>query len=343
MKAIKYFLSLVLFAALAGGLFVFILFFKPNTLHKQEMHLHIPTGSTFQDMIQLEEFQLIINKTQTFKWAAALKKFKNPKPGRYLIPKVLSNQELINLLRSGKQDPVQVSWSYMKSLAQLAGKVSQSIEADSISLYNQMHDLELMKSKGFNPETFILLFLPNTYEFYWNTSAHEFINRMEREYHTFWNDTRKEKAKNKGLNPIKVGILASIVMSETVKPDEMPIVAGLYLNRLKQGIKLQADPTVIFAMKKDQPDLQIRRVLTKDLSYDSPYNTYMYSGLPPGPILMPSHTALDAVLYAEKNNYIYMCADPNRPGYHKFTNDYNEHLRNGRLYHQWANSQNIRR
>ncbi len=343
MKAIKYFLSFVLFFVLFLLLTAFITLFKPNTLNENELYLHVKTGTTLQQLILEEEFQLIIYKTATFKWASKLKKFEKPKPGRYKITAQMNNQELINLLRSGIQEPVVLSWSYVKSLPILAGKVSQVLEADSLELYNMFTSASLAQSKGFELETFGLMFLPNTYEFFWNTSASQFIERMQKEYQTFWNTERLNLAEQIKLSPIEVGVLASIVQSETAKADEMPIVSGLYINRLQQDIKLQADPTVIFAIRNDQPHLEIKRVLTRDLSYDSPYNTYVYSGLPPGPIRLPSTTAIDAVLKHKKHKHIYMCADPERPGYHKFTHDYNQHLLNGRMYHQWANKMNIKR
>jgi UPF0755 protein len=257
----------------------------------------------------------------------------------------MNNQELIHLLRSGNQEPVVLSWSYVKSLPVLAGKVSQVLEADSLDLYNMFTSSSLAQSKGFELETFGLMFLPNTYEFFWNTSAEGFRERMLKEYHRFWTEKRKASAAQLGLSPAQVVTLASIVHKETAKVDERTRGAGVYMNRLKKGMLLQADPTVIFALKKElnNYDTIIKRVLYKDLELPSPYNTYKYAGLPPGPIAMPDISAIDAVLNPEKHKYFYFVANVERFGYHMFAETLAQHNQNKAQYIRWVNSQNIKR
>ena len=249
----------------------------------------------------------------------------------------MNTNQIVNMLRSGRQDPVDVTFNNVRFKEDLAEKVSKYIWADSVSILNLFSDEKLITGFGFTTETFRTMFIPNTYEFYWTTSAEEFAQRMKIEYDKFWTETRKAKAKKIELSPEEVIILASIVQSETVKPDEMKRIAGLYLNRLKRGILLQADPTIKYAVG----DYSIKRVLNKHLEIDSPYNTYKYAGLPPGPIMFPEVSAIDAVLNYETHNYIYMCAKEDFSGYHNFAKTLSQHNRNAAKYRAALNKKRI--
>ena len=282
---------------------------------------------------------MLIDKN-SFEWVAERKNYRyNIKAGRYFINRELNNNELLNLLRSGMQIPVKVTFNHLRTKEQLMGKISAQIEADSITIINQLSDTTFLIETGLNNDNVSCLFIPNTYEFYWNISATEFLNKMQKEYDKFWNNERLKKAATIGLTKFEVSTLASIVEMESYKKEEHPIIARLYLNRLKKGMKLQSDPTIIFAIG----DFTIRRVLTKDLKINSPYNTYLHKGLPPGPICLPSINAIDAVLNASKNDYLFMCAREDFSGYHNFAKTSKEHSKNARKYRRALNKQKIMR
>ena len=256
----------------------------------------------------------------------------------------MSNNDIINTLRS-KNLPVRVSFNNQESLFHLAGRIAEQLEADSVSLVSTMNDPDFLATNGFDEDTKLAMYIPNTYEFFWNTDAQGFRDRMFQEYQRFWNDERKKKAAALGLSPTQVAALASIVQKETVKVDERPTVAGVYINRLKRGMPLQADPTVIYAIKKETQnfDTIIKRVLFRDLEIDSPYNTYKYAGLPPGPIAMPDISSIDAVLNPKRHDYLYFVADISNFGYHKFAETLAQHNRNKVQYIRWLNEQKINR
>lgn len=284
------------------------------------------------------------NKPQTFLWVAAKKNFSKPKSGKYAIKKGMSNNDLVNLLRSGNQTPIKVSFNNQNTIEKFAGRIAQQIEADSTSLIKAFTDSTFLAKNNINKKSVLGIFIPNSYEFYWNTSAERFRNKMLKEYHKFWNQNRVSKAKNLGLSKQEVITLASIVQKETAKKMERPIVAGLYLNRLKKGWPLQADPTVIYTIKEQKgQDFIIKRVLTKDLEIKSPYNTYINKGLPPTLIAMPDISAIDAVLNPAKHKYMYMTASITKIGFHEFANTLSQHNRNAAKYHSWLNRQKILR
>ena len=246
--------------------------------------VYIPTGSTYDQVFDTLESKLVIRNRKALDWLARKKHYSESiKPGRYVISKNQSCISLINLLRSGNQSPVKITFSNLRTLNQIAGKFGRQIEADSSQIIGFLMDGSNYSKDGFTKENIISLFIPNTYEFYWNTSAHELYNRMLKEYRLFWNEIRLSKAREKGLDPIKVSILASIIDDEVAKKDEKPRIAGVYLNRLKRGIPLQSCPTIKFALN----DFTITRVLKKYLLIDSPYNTYRHSGFPPGRLDVP--------------------------------------------------------
>ncbi len=313
----------------------------PNVIvNEDDPYLYIPTGSNFDTVVSSLKHQNILKNIGGFIWVAKLKKYpRSIKAGRYKLRDGMTNLELVNLLQSGRQTPVKVSFHFVRTVPQLAGKIARKIEADSSSLVQAMCKPELLSQHGLNEETCELLYIPNTYEFYWNTSAEAFVNRMAREYNTFWNDERKLKAAAIPLTPIEVGILASIVMAEqSVHKSEWKRIAGLYINRLNKGMLLQSDPTVIYA----HGDVQIKRVLLHHLEMDSPYNTYKYPGLPPGPIMIPEPDAIDAVLEYEKHNFYYMCAKEDFSGLHNFAASLSEHVKNAKRYQRALNKANIR-
>tara|TARA_B100001758_G_C18327614_1_gene566906 strand:- start:434 stop:1273 length:840 start_codon:yes stop_codon:yes gene_type:complete len=277
----------------------------------------------------------------SFKWLSKQKKYdENIKPGRYKIDRALNNNELINLLRSGNQAPIKVSFNNIRNKEQLAGRIGFQIEADSVSILNYLKDILFQRKLALNDHNIACIFIPNTYEFYWNTSAEEFINRMLKEYSSFWNASRKAKAEAIGLNYYEVGILASIVEKEqSIRRNERPEIAGLYLNRIKRNMRLESDPTLVFALG----DFNIKRVLNKDKKIDSPFNTYIHSGLPPGPICIPSINSIDAVLNASSHDFIFMCAKDDFSGYHNFAKTYARHLINARKYQKALNKRKIMR
>ena len=289
---------------------------------------------------QLEPLLKDINK---FDALAKQKKYvSNIKAGKFIIKKGMSNNDIINSIRSNNM-PVKLSFNNQNSLEKLAGRVSKQIEADSISLLKAMKDEAFYAKNNFKSETALGMYLPNSYEVFWNTSAEAFRDRMLKEYNTFWNAERLEKAKAIGLSEDEVMALASIVYEETKQPKEQPRIAGVYINRLKIRMPLQADPTLKFAAYKlpKYKNTVIKRVLNVHKEIESPYNTYKYAGLPPGLVSMPDLSAIKAVLNYEKHKYLYFVADAKRLGYHKFAKTLSQHNANARDYHSYLSSQGI--
>lgn len=306
--------------------------YKSNvSINTPSKYFYIYSDYTYQNVKNdLEKLNIVLD-INSFDWVAEKKHYKNNiKPGRYIIKNNINNNELVNLLRSGDQKPVKVTFNNIRTIEQLAGKVSKNLEFDSLKIINLFKSNEIITKYGFNKYTFISMFIPNTYEFYWNTSANDFIKRMATEYKKFWTSERKQKAININLSQSQVSTLASIVEQETNKNKEKPTIAGVYINRLNKGIPLQADPTVIFAAN----DFTIKRVLKKHLQIKSPYNTYINKGLPPGPICIPSISSIDAVLNYEKHRYIFFCAKEDFSGYHNFAKTLAEHNINAHKYQQ---------
>ncbi|MDR2835357.1 MAG: endolytic transglycosylase MltG [Bacteroidales bacterium] len=305
--------------------------YSPNVKNiESEYYIYIKTNSNFDSVINILEQSDKIIDIESFKFVAKLKKYHDKiYPGKYKITKLMSNNELINNLRSGKQSTVKLSFISVRNLDILAGKLSYFLEPDSIEFSQAFKNNNIIQEYNFKREIFMSFFIPNTYEFYWNTSVEDFIRRMNKEYENFWNESRKEKAEEIGLTQIEVSILASIVEEETNKNDEKTIIAGIYINRLNKEMLLQADPTVKFAVG----DITLTRILNRHLEIDSPYNTYKYKGLPPGPICVPSISSIDAVLNAEKHNYLYFCAKPDFSGYHNFAISLSQHNIYAKQYH----------
>lgn len=338
-RRILYYSAITVVITLVVIIALYNIFFSLNIkVGQEDKTIFIPSGSSFEEVRDSLESNLQINNIRVFSWLAKKKKYPELiKPGRYIIKEDLSYNELINRLRSGRQDAVKLTFNNIRTLNQLAGKIGLQIEADSIQIMDFLHDDHNFSSDGFTQNNIIALFIPNTYEVYWNSDAKSFYERMLKEYRMFWNDDRMAKAKAKGLNPIEVSILASIIDDEVAKPDEKPRIAGVYLNRLKRGIPLQACPTIKFALN----DFTITRVLYKHLQIDSPYNTYKYRGFPPGPIGCPSIEGIDAVLNAEDHNYLYFAAKADFSGYHNFSRTLAEHNRYAAAYQRELNKRKI--
>jgi UPF0755 protein len=262
----------------------------------------------------------------------------DPAPGHYRLTENTDYLQLIRAFQRGWQTPVRVTFNNIRTLPQLAGRIARQIEADSAALADRLTAPEAAERFGFTGETFIGMFVPNTYEMYWNVSPDAFLERMKTEYDRFWSDVREAKREKTGMSRNEVTTLASIVAEETVKADEMARVAGVYVNRLKTGMILQADPTLKFAVG----DFTLRRILDVHKEVESPYNTYKYAGLPPGPICMPPVTAIDAVLDHEDHDYYYFCAKEDFSGYHRFARTLAEHNRNAERYHAALDNRGIR-
>ncbi|MDT0688305.1 endolytic transglycosylase MltG [Salegentibacter sp. F188] len=334
----------VLLALSAVGYFAYTSVFNANTAFSEEQRVvYIPTGTDYNTV--MDSLQPLLKDVQSFKMVAEKKGYSsNIRPGRYILKKDMNNNEIVNVLRSGNT-PVKVRFNNQERLENLAGRVSKQIEADSVELLKAMKDQQFLAENNISEREVLALYIPNQYEFYWNTSAEEFRQRMQQEYNRFWTEERLNKAEAINLTPTEVMILASIVQKETAKVDERPKVAGVYMNRYKNGWKLDADPTVIYAIKDESQkfDTIIKRVLYKDLKLDSPYNTYLYKELPPGPITMPDISSIDAVLNYEDHDYFYFVANVENFGYHKFAETLAQHNRNKQEYIRWINKQGIRR
>ena len=341
---LKTFVITVIIIIVLSGLFViykaYTIFYKSN-VHLNRIrseYIYIPTGADYQKVRTLLIEAKYLSDIKTFDWLSEFKNYKNHiKPGKYRLNAGMNNNELLNMLKSGRQEPVNLVFNNVRTKYQLAGKIAKQLEADSLSIINILDDTEYVHKSGFTPENSIVVFIPNTYEIYWTTSAKQLFERMNKEFIKFWNNNRKEKAEKAGLSTVEVEILASIVQEETTQYNEMSVIAGLYINRLHRRMNLEADPTVKFAIG----DFSIKRILKRHLEFDSPYNTYKNNGLPPGPICLPNPKVIDYVLDFEKHNYIHMCAKEDFSGYHNFAETSAEHTANARKYQNALNKLKI--
>jgi UPF0755 protein len=333
-------LGIIIFIGLVGTLiFYYLRYFGPNVTDN-EKYLYIRTGAGYNEVYKKIRDERIVKDTTTFNWAAHNMKYVDRvKPGKYRLKSGMSNRKFINMLIAGNQEPVKLSFHNLRLKEQFAAFAAKNLEPDSSAIIRLLDSAEFVKQYGFTTDNVYTVFMPDSYEIYWNTTPEKLFKRMYTHYKNFWTTERKQKAAAINLTPVQVSILASIVDAEALHDDEMPTIAGLYLNRLKKGQKLQSDPTVIFAVK----DFTIKRVLNRDLVTNSPYNTYMYTGLPPGPIMMPSVNAINAVLDHKKSDYIYMCAKADFSGYHAFANNRAEHEANARKFQKALNERNIKR
>ncbi|MEA1897146.1 MAG: endolytic transglycosylase MltG [Bacteroidota bacterium] len=332
--------ALIIMAVIYYGSRYYNRIYTPVILPEAETdyHLFVPSGTDLNGFIKLISKEALVADSSGFRWLAERKNLQNHlNSGHYLLKNNMVNNDLINLIRSGEQEPVKIVFHNLRSIEQLASTVSSHIEVDSITLVSFLKDESNISASGWSSQTIPALFIPNSYEIYWNTSAQAFFDRMEREYKSFWNNERLKKAEELGLSPVEVSTLASIVDEETYRDDEMPMIAAVYLNRLKKRYRLQADPTIKFA----KGNFEMNRVLKADLQIDSPYNTYRHYGLPPGPISIPSIASIDAVLSPNKQGYLYFCAKEDFSGYHNFAKTLVEHNRNARKYQNALNKRRI--
>ncbi|HLV15142.1 MAG TPA: endolytic transglycosylase MltG [Xanthomarina sp.] len=341
----KIFIAIALIGLVVAGLFanyIYGVMLVSNTaFNNEQAYIYIPTDANYSEV--REQLKPLLKDIEKFDALAKQKKYiSNIKAGRYVIKKGMNNNDIINSIRS-KNVPLKLSFNNQPSLELLAGRISMQIEADSLKLYEVMMDEEFLANNSFSNATALGMYIPNSYEFFWNTSASEFRDRMLKEYKRFWNDSRKEKAKALGLSEKEVMTLASIVHEESKQADEQPRIAGVYLNRLRIGMPLQADPTLKFAAYQlpEYKNTIIKRVLNIHKEINSPYNTYKNAGLPPGLIAMPDISAIDAVLNPETHSYLYFAADAKRLGYHKFAKTLSQHNANAAEYHRYLSSQGI--
>ncbi len=321
--------------------YVYQILYTPNILIEKEDRLFsIPKESTFSGVRKKLYEEGILNDAVSFSFLARLKGYdKEVKPGMYLLKANMTNLGVINLLRSGSETPIKLTFSYARLLKQLPKLLALNLEIDSADMAAVLLHDTTATHYGFKPETFISMFIPNTYEVYWTATPKNILDRMKKEYDHFWTEDRLQKAKNLNMTKEEVATLASIVKAETNKMDEADRIAGVYINRLRRRIPLQADPTLVFAIG----DFTIRRILNKDKDFDSPYNTYKHYGLPPGPINMPNISALNAVLNYEEHKYLYFCAKEDFSGYHVFAKTLREHNVNARRFQRALNKQRIYR
>lgn len=330
-----------LLVLIAAGLFFGINFYKiyfaPNVSGKGA-YLYIKTHASPDEVYREIKEKALLKDPGSFQEAAVKMDLADHlKPGRYKLSKGLTNRALINMIKVGNQEPVKLNFHNIRKKEDFAGYLAKNLEADSTAFLQVLDSASLIQKYGFTKENSYTMFIPNTYDIYWNLSPIEFFERMQKEYDKFWTAERKQKATALNMTPQQVTILASIVDAEALYDKEMPAIAGLYLNRLNKGILLQADPTVIFANN----DFTVKRVTNALLRVESKYNTYKYPGLPPGPIMMPSINAIDAVLNHEKNNYIYMCAKADFSGYHAFAETKAAHEINANQYRAALNKRKI--
>ncbi|RPE05628.1 endolytic transglycosylase MltG [Chitinophaga lutea] len=334
-------IAVILACLLAGGMVLAAyLLMGPNTKSfGDKKYFYVPTGSSYDDVLKGLEEQGIVRSVSTFNVVARRLDYPaRVKAGRYEIKKGMGNLEIVRILRSGRQSPVKLVINKLRLKEDFIRLVSTNLEADSAAMKAILEDGVYLRQFGLDTNTVMCAILPNTYEFYWNTNAGKVFDKIESAYENFWTDERQAKAAKLGLRPTEVTVLASIVEEETNKHDEKPAIASVYLNRLRQGMKLGADPTVKFAMK----NFALKRIWGSYLEFDSPYNTYRYSGLPPGPICTPSAKSIDAVLTPADTEYLYFCARADFSGYHAFASTYKEHLENAKEYQKALNARGVK-
>jgi UPF0755 protein len=346
LDAKKIFLRIISIGAaiiiISGGYIINKAFTGNTKFEEEEVYVYVPTDSKYEDVKKI--LAPYIKNQAKIDWVASKREYdSNVKAGKFLLKKGMSSFSIIRALRLNI--PVKLAFNNQEKVQDLFVRLASQIEPDTTKLKEIFTNDTFLQENGLNNDNVMSFFIPNSYEFYWNISPEELAEKLTKEYKRFWNDGRLAKAEALNLTPAQVYTLASIVHKETAKADERPKVAGVYLNRLKKNMPLQADPTVIFALKQKSNDwnLVVKRVMHNDLTVNSPYNTYKNTGLPPGPIFMPDVSAIDAVLNPEKHNYLYFCASVERFGYHEFATDYGAHLKVAAKYADWVKKQNYKR
>ncbi len=332
MKPDKRLVLFLLFSILgiSFSFYAYQIIYTPNILvEKEDRLITVKDGDSFKDIQRELHEGNFVQDLVSFSFLARITGYDEQiKPGRYILKKNMTNLAALRILRSGKQEPVRITFNNVRLISELSEKITRNLDMAPEEFEVQLISFAMTNELGFNKDNVLAMFIPNTYEVYFNIAPEALIKRMRNEYQYFWDEGRKEKARKLGLNQIEVSVLASIVQAETIKGEEAPTIAGLYLNRLKKGIPLQADPTLVYAVG----DFTLKRVLNEHKQIDSPYNTYKYLGLPPGPINLPEINSIDAVLNYSPSDYYYMCAREDFSGYHNFTNSYNEHMNNAIRY-----------
>ncbi len=340
-KIILIILSIIFIIGAIIGYTYYAKIYSPNITENTD--ILIPNKATFDEVTEI--IKPYLKNKNSFDWVAQQKNYPNViKSGKYSIKKGMNNNEVVNLLRSGKQATIKLTFNNQDTLEKLSGRIAEQIDADSVEILSAILDSNFLKKNKYTKTNVLGMFVPNSYEFYWNTTAEKFRDRMLKESHVFWNTSRQEKAKSLHLTKNEVITLASIVQKETAMVSERSSVAGLYLNRLRDKWALQADPTIIYALKqKHGQDYEVKRVLNGDLKIDSPYNTYQNNGLPPSLIAMPDISSIDAVLNPKNHEYYYMCASVTNIGSHEFAKTLAQHNRNAVKYQRWISKQGINR
>jgi UPF0755 protein len=334
----KRFLFTVIFLGLfAGAALAYLLFVAPNVSEKR-VSIKIPTGSSYEDVMKILRENKVLKNEKTFSIVSEMKHYPDHvKSGYYVFSRNMNNRQIVNILRLGLQTPVTLVIYNIRTKKEFAGLVGRTLELDSNKFLVQLNDPQFCKKYGLDTNKILSRFIADNYEFYWNVPFEGFLEKMDDAYKTFWNEERKAKADALNLTVAEVTTLASIVEKEVMREKELPRVAGVYINRLRIRMPLQADPTLVFALQ----DFDARRVNSRHKEYDSPYNTYMYSGLPPGPICMPRKKSIDAVLNFEEHQYLYFCANPDMSGYSVFSKTYQEQMAVAAQYRRKLDKLNV--
>lgn len=333
---------LISFSLFIGAIIVVFIgywvFVKSNVAAQKRTHIYIPTDSTYTYLLNQLQQKKVLKDVWSFEVVAQIKELPYKiKSGHYVISPGMNNRQIVNLFRAGLQEPVKLIIYNIRTKEEFSGLVGKTLEVDSFLVLQTLNNDSFCKQWGLDTANILSHFIVDNYELWWNTPLDKFWKKMDAAYHQFWNSTRLQKAASLSLNEVQVTILASIVEKEAIFDKEMPTIAGVYLNRLKVGMPLQADPTLIFALR----DFNARRVLNYHKEFDSPYNTYKYTGLPPGPICMPRQKSIDAVLNAEHHSYFYFCANPDMSGYSVFSKTYEEQMKVANHYRKKLNAMNI--
>lgn len=336
-KVLIYAASIISILGLILGIVIYSYIFSPNV--DRSGIIYITKEDTKETVISKLKTQNLIKDTSSLSLVMKIKRYSKIKTGKYNIKKGINNNRLVNKLRSGDQDPIKLTFNNIRTKEEFAGRISNILRLDSLQLLNKLNDNEYTNSLGFNTYNIIGMFIPNTYNIYWDIPIDSFFEKMKSEYEKFWDANRKAKAAEAGITPMDAIIIASIIEEETIQAEEYPIIAGVYINRLHRGIVLSACPTLKFALG----DFQIKRILNKHKKIDSPYNTYKHRGLPPGPIRQPSIYVIDNVLNYTKHNYLYFCAREDFSGYHYFSKTLNQHNKYAEKYRKELNKRHIYR
>ena len=333
----RFFLIIVFFVVLLTGSWAWHVLVSANIKGKK-ISIKIPTGSTYEDVVNILHENDILKDKLSFAIVSKLKHYpEQVKPGYYVFNRNMNNRQIINMLRLGLQTPVMLVIYNIRTKEEFAGLVGRTLEIDSNKLLAKLNDPGFCKTYGLDTNNILTRIIVDNYEFYWTTSITRFFEKTDAAYQDFWNKERTAKATGIDLSPTQVAILASIVEKEVIRDKELPTVAGVYLNRLRKGMPLQADPTLVFALR----DFEAKRVTAYHKEFDSPYNTYKYAGLPPGPVCMPRKKSIDAVLNAEDNQYLYFCANPDLSGYSIFSKTLDEQNKIASQYRKKLDLMNV--